>query len=250
MKATFRPRRSALYVPASNPRAMEKACSLPADVLILDLEDAVLPEAKLGARRAAASAVAARRFGEREVVVRVNALETPWGSEDLAAVAANAPDAVLVPKIRTRDDVLACEAALAAAPSSTRLWAMIETPQAVLAIGDIAAAGRETRLSGLVMGINDLARETRARQTPARTAFHSALFLAVAAARAYGLAVLDGVHNAIDDLAALEAACRQGVEFGFDGKTLIHPSHIEICNRVFSPQPEEIAWAQAVIAAF
>ncbi|MGH6993680.1 MAG: HpcH/HpaI aldolase/citrate lyase family protein, partial [Caulobacteraceae bacterium] len=209
-----------------------------------------MPEAKLGARRAAASAVAARRFGEREVVVRVNALETPWGSEDLAAVAANAPDAVLVPKIRTRDDVLACEAALAAAPSSTRLWAMIETPQAVLAIGDIAAAGRETRLSGLVMGINDLARETRARQTPARTAFHSALFLAVAAARAYGLAVLDGVHNAIDDLAALEAACRQGVEFGFDGKTLIHPSHIEICNRVFSPQPEEIAWAQAVIAAF
>jgi citrate lyase subunit beta/citryl-CoA lyase len=235
-------------MPASNPRAVEKARALPCDVVILDLEDAVLPEMKDAARQAAVAAVRAGGFGRREVVVRVNALETPWGEADLAALAATPPDAVIVPKIRVPDDVAACERRLTAGPAQTALWIMIETPQAILNIGAIAASGG--RLSGLVMGINDLAKETRAVQTPDRAPFHAALALSVTAARAHGLIALDGVHNEIDDLAALAAVCRQGAEFGFDGKTLIHPSHLEICNAAFSPPPEAVAWARAVIAAF
>jgi citrate lyase subunit beta / citryl-CoA lyase len=254
MSVDVRPRRSALYLPASNARAMEKARTLACDVVILDLEDAVLPDAKLAARQAAVAALRAGGFGRREVVVRVNALATPWGADDLAAVAAAGPDAVLVPKIFGPADVAAYERALAAAPAHTRLWAMIETAPAILALDAIAAAGRQgaasTRLAGFVMGINDLAKETGARQTPGREPFWAALSLAVTAARAHRLAVLDGVHNEITDLAALETACRQGADFGFDGKTLIHPSHLEICNRVFTPAPNEVAWARAVIAAF
>jgi citrate lyase subunit beta / citryl-CoA lyase len=243
-----RPRRSALYMPASNARAIEKARNLACDVVILDLEDAVLPEMKPSARESAAAAVRAGGFGLREVVVRVNALETPWGGDDLAQICRAGPDAVLVPKIRTPPDLAACEAALVNAPSHTRLWAMIETPQAILNIGAVAAAGG--RLAGLTLGINDLAKETGARQTPGREAFHAALGLSVMAARANGLVVLDGVHNEIDDLEALAAVCRQGADFGFDGKSLIHPSHIDICNAAFSPPPAEVAWARAVIAAF
>ncbi len=243
-----RPRRSALYMPASNPRAVEKARSLPCDVVILDLEDAVLPDAKETARAAALAAVTAGGFGRREVVIRVNALSTPWGEADLAAAAAAGPAAVLAPKIRSPEDIDAYGRALAAAPEHTRLWAMIETPQAILAID--AIAGAPSRLAALVMGVNDLAKEIGARQTPAREPFQAALALTVTAARAHGLAVLDGVHNEIDDLAALEAVCRQGADFGFDGKTLIHPSHLAICNAAFTPAAADVAWSRAVIAAF
>ena len=250
MTGEIRPRRSALYMPASNARAIEKARALPCDVIILDLEDAVLPEEKLAARQAAVAAVQAGGFGRREVVMRVNALATPWGKEDLAAAAAAGPHAVLVPKIAGPADIAAYHRALQGAPPRTRLWAMIETAPAILALDAIAAQANETRLSAFVMGVNDLAREMGARQTAGREPFRAALSLAVTAARAHGLAVLDGVHNEIDDLAALEAVCRQGADFGFDGKTLIHPSHLEICNRAFSPPAGEVAWARAVIAAF
>ena len=245
---TPRPRRSALYMPASNPRAVDKARSLDCDVVILDLEDAVLPDMKAAAREAAVAAVRAGGFGRREVVIRVNALETPWGAGDLAAVAAAAPDAVLAPKIRTPADVADYERHLRGAPASTGLWIMIETPQAILDLAAIAASGG--RLAALVMGINDLAKETLARQTPDRAPFHAALTLSVAAARAHGLAILDGVHNEIDDLEALARVCLQGADFGFDGKTLIHPSHLAICNDAFSPEPSQVAWSRAVIAAF
>ncbi len=244
----IRPRRSALYMPASNPRAVEKARSLACDVVILDLEDAVLPDAKEKARADAVAAVRAGGFGPREVVIRVNALSTPWGEADLAAAAAAGSDAVLAPKIRGADDIAAYDRALASAPPKTRLWAMVETPQAILAIDAIANA--PSRLAALVMGINDLAKEIGARQTPAREPFQAAMALTVMAARAHGLAVLDGVHNEIDDLTALEAVCRQGADFGFDGKTLIHPSHLAICNAAFTPAPAEVTWARAVIAAF
>jgi citrate lyase subunit beta/citryl-CoA lyase len=235
-------------MPASNARAVEKARTLPCDVVILDLEDAVLPEAKLEARAAAVAAVTAAGFGGREVVVRVNALETPWGEADLVEAARAGPDAVLAPKVRGPADVLAYDRALAGAPAHTRLWVMIETAASIFALD--AIAGAAPRLAGLVMGVNDLAREMGARQSADRAPFHAALSLAVTAARAHGLIILDGVHNEIDDLAALEAVCRQGAAFGFDGKTLIHPSHLAICNQVFTPAPAEVAWARAVIAAF
>jgi citrate lyase subunit beta/citryl-CoA lyase len=235
-------------MPASNPRAVEKARSLACDVVILDLEDAVLPDAKEKARSDAVAAVRAGGFGGREVVIRVNGLETPWGERDLAAAAEAGPDAVLAPKIRSPRDIASYDTLLSSAPAHTRLWAMIETPEAILAID--AIAGAPSRLAALVMGINDLAKEMGARQTPSREPFHAALAFAVMAARAHGLAALDGVHNEIDDLAALEAVCRQGADFGFDGKTLIHPSHLAICNAAFTPAEGEVAWSRAVIAAF
>jgi citrate lyase subunit beta/citryl-CoA lyase len=245
-----RPRRSALYMPASNARAVEKARSLDCDVVILDLEDAVAPDAKPAAREAAVAAVRAGGFGRREVVVRVNALATPWGEADLAAVAEAGPDAILVPKIGSAADVEAYDAAIAAAPPTTRLWTMIETCPAIFTLAAIAAATERTRLSAFVMGINDLAKDMGARMPPDRAPFHAALSLAVMAARGAGLSILDGVHNEIDDLALLAAVCRQGVEFGFDGKSVIHPSHLVICNRAFTPDPADVAWSRAVIAAF
>jgi len=250
MRLDARPRRSALYMPASNPRAVEKARALSCDVVILDLEDAVAPEAKDEARAAAVAAVAAGGFGSREVVVRVNALGTPWGEADLAAIAAAGPDAVLVPKVAGPADVSAYDRALADAPGHTRLWAMIETASAIFALDAIAAQTAASRLAAFVMGVNDLAKEMGARQTPGREPFWAALSLAVTAARARGLAILDGVHNEIEDLASLAAVCRQGADFGFDGKTLIHPSHLDICNAAFTPAAGEVAWAHAVIAAF
>ncbi len=245
-----RPRRSALYLPASNPRAIAKARDLACDVVILDLEDAVLPEAKEAARAAAVAAAREGGFGGREVVIRVNALSTPWGEGDLAAAAAAEPDAVLLPKVDGPAEIAEADARLAAAPPATRLWAMIETPAAVLGLAALAGAARGSRLAGLVLGLNDLAKETGARQTAERAPFWMAMSLTVAAARARGLVALDGVHNDIEDLAALEVACRQAADFGFDGKTLIHPSHLDICNRAFAPPAEEVAWARAVIAAF
>src|SRR5580704_10612116 len=250
MQAPARPRRSALYMPASNARAVEKARALPCDVVILDLEDAVAPEMKPAARDAAVAAVKAGGFGRREVAIRVNGLGTPWGADDLAAAAEAGPDAIVVPKVNSAADVAVYDAALKGAPARTMLWAMIETCPAMFALDGIGAASGATRLAAFVMGVNDLAKEMKARQTPGREAFLPFLSQAVAAARAYGLVALDGVHNEIDDLAALEAVCRQGADFGFDGKSLIHPSHLETCNRAFAPPPEEVAWAGAVVTAF
>lgn len=248
-----RPRRSALYMPASNPRAVEKARSLACDAVILDLEDAVAPEAKALAREQAVEAVRAGGFGRREVVIRCNGLDTPWGADDLKAAAAAGPDAILVPKVNGPADIIAYEAAIAAAPPRTRLWAMIETCPSVFALNAIGAVKSNdpaSRLDGWAMGLNDLAKEMGCRQTAERTPMLAVLTLAVAAARAHGLFILDGVCNELDDPAGLEAQCRQGVDFGFDGKSLIHPNQIETANRLFSPPADEVAWSRAVIAAF
>ncbi|MDM7927072.1 HpcH/HpaI aldolase/citrate lyase family protein [Blastomonas fulva] len=250
MTHTVRPRRSALYMPASNPRALAKARSLPADVIILDLEDAVAPEAKADARDAAIAAAAEGGFGNRELAIRINALDTPWGKDDLAAVAHAQIDAVLIPKVYRPTDITACNAALADAPSRLQLWAMIETCAVVPHLDALAALSAGTRLSLFVMGVNDLAKEMRAKLTPERTPFLPILTLAVAAARAHNVAILDGVCNEFRDLDVFSAEADQGLLFGFDGKTLIHPDQIGPCNAVFSPSADELARAQAVIAAF
>lgn len=245
-----RPRRSALFLPASNPKALAKARGLAADVVILDLEDAVAPEAKEEAREAAVGAVADGDWGPRELVLRVNALGTPWGAADLAAAAQAGPDAVLVPKVSSAQDVRACHAALAGAPAHTRLWVMIETCAASFRLEAIAACAADTRLAGFVLGTNDLAKEMHAQLRPGRTPFLPILTGAVAAARTHGLAVLDGVCNEFRDLGVFRAEAEQGLEFGFDGKSLIHPDQITPCNEVFSPAAHELAWAEAVVAAF
>lgn len=250
MTQTTRPRRSALYLPASNPKALAKARSLPADVVILDLEDAVAPEHKVAARAQAVAAVAEGGFGRRELVIRANGLDTEWGADDLAAAAAAGPDAVLVPKASSPGEVRTYDAALAAAPAPTRLWIMIETCACLPLLHDLAACAGDTRLAGFVLGTNDLAKEMRARPGPERTPFLPILTMAVAAARAHGLVVLDGVCNEFRELDRFTAEARQGLEFGFDGKTLIHPDQIAPCNAVFSPDAAEIAWAEAVEAAF
>lgn len=247
-----RPRRSALYMPGANSKALEKAKTLAADVVILDLEDAVAPDAKEDARTAVSQAVMTGGYGKREVVIRVNSLTSIWGADDLEAAVAARPDAILFPKISSVEDVLQASEAIDAlgAPASLGLWAMIETPQAILDIKEIAATSQNTRLCAFVMGINDLAKETRARQTPDRAAFWFALSSAVTAARLYGIAAIDGVFNDIADADGFARACEQGLAFGFDGKTLIHPSQIEPCNHVFAPSQEEVSHARAVIAAF
>ncbi|HEY2658809.1 MAG TPA: CoA ester lyase [Caulobacteraceae bacterium] len=248
--STHRPRRSALYMPASNARAIEKAKSLACDVVILDLEDAVAPDAKVEARAQATAAVRAGGFGAREVVIRCNGLSTPWGADDLRAAAEAGPDAIIAPKIGSRADIAAYDTAIAHAPEHTRLWAMIETCAAVFALEPIAAMARSSRLAAFCLGLNDLAKEMGCRQTADRAPFHAVLTMAVAAGRIHGLTLMDSVFNEIDDLEALDQACRQGADFGFDGKTIIHPSHIAACNRAFSPDPGEVEWARAVIAAF
>ncbi len=249
---SVRPRRSCLYVPAANAKALEKARALPADVLIFDLEDSVAPEAKAEARSQVVKTIAGGGYGKREIVVRVNSLATPWGRDDIAAVAAMSPHGVLAPKLESGEGVAALDDALTEAglPDEAALWVMIETPRAILNLADIATAARATRLAGLVMGTNDLAKETRARLLPGRAAFHAALALAVTAARAEGLVAIDGVYNDIANAAGFEAECRQGAEFGFDGKTLIHPGQVDVCNEVFAPTAEEVARAQSTIAAF
>jgi citrate lyase subunit beta/citryl-CoA lyase len=248
----IRPRRSVLYMPGSNPRALEKARGLPADCLLLDLEDAVAPEAKLEARGLVCAAVRAGGFGRREVIVRINALGSPWGEADLEAAAAVCPDAILVPKVSGREDVEAVEALLAraGAPGSIALFVMMETPLAILNAREIAGSARRTRLAGLVMGTNDLAKELRCSQPPGREPLLASLAIAVLAARAYDLSVVDGVFNDIQDTEGFAAVCRQGAALGFDGKTLIHPSQIEAANQIFAPKPEEVAWARQIIAAF
>ena len=250
MDSTLRPRRSALYLPASNAKAIAKARTLPCDIVILDLEDAVAPEMKDEARGAAVAAVNEGGFGHREVAIRANGLDTPWGAADLAAIAGSLADAVVVPKVNGPQDIAAYEEALGSAPPALRLWAMIETCAAVADLPAIAATAGSSRLSLWIMGTNDLAKEMRAQLTPCRTPFLPFLSMAVAAARSHGIAILDGVCNEFRDLAAFEAEARQGLMFGFDGKSLIHPAQIEPCNAVFSPSEQELAWANAVIAAF
>jgi citrate lyase subunit beta/citryl-CoA lyase len=250
--AQARPRRSCLYVPGANARALEKAKSLPADAFILDLEDAVAPEAKADAREAIRNAVGDRAYGAREVVIRVNGLETEWGQDDLEMAASVGIDGVLVPKITSGDDIGVADQCLndAGAVPDLGLWAMIETPLAILNSGEIAAASSDTRLTGFVIGTNDFAKELNAVATPDRRAFIFSLSAALAAARAYGLAAIDGVYNDIGNDAGLSAECEQGRVLGFDGKTLVHPGQIETANRVFSPSEAELSHAKDVIDAF
>jgi citrate lyase subunit beta/citryl-CoA lyase len=237
-------------MPGANARALEKARELPADCLILDLEDAVAPDAKADARERVADAVGARVFGRREVVIRVNAIETPWGLADLEAAVAAGPDAILIPKVSRPGDIVSAAKILAAreAPPEMKLWAMMETPAAILDAAAIAAAGN--RLRCFVLGTNDLLKETRARPDASRFAVTPWLGTCVLAARANGLDVLDGVYNDFKDEAGFHAECDQGRSLGMDGKTLIHPSQIDVCNEIFSPSDDEIAWSRTVISGF
>ncbi|MBV1706459.1 MAG: CoA ester lyase [Hyphomicrobiales bacterium] len=241
-------------MPGANARALEKARSLDADVLLLDLEDAVAPEAKAEARANVVAAVQQRAYGRREVVIRINALTTPWGRDDLQAAAAALPDAILLPKVSSPEVVQAAAEVLraVAAPPALRLWAMIETPQALFRLDSIAALHRDpaARLDAFVLGTNDLAKETGARLLPGRAPMMAWLSLAVAAARAHGVTILDGVHNDIADRAGFERECAQGRDFGMDGKTLIHPDQIAPCNQIFSPDAAEIARARKIVEAF
>ena len=238
------PRRSVLYLPASNPRAVEKARTLPCDVVVLDLEDAVGPDDKAAARDAAVAAQRQGGFQAREVGVRVNGLDTDWGAADLAALRDAAPAFVVAPKVSTAGQAAAFTARL---PDRAALWAMIETPQALFHLDAIAAT---PGLAALMLGVNDLAVMLRSMPTPDREPLKTAMSLTVAAARAHGLSPIDGVFNALDDDAGFEAECRQGRLYGFDGKSLIHPRQIAAAHTAFSPSPDEISWAEAVVAAF
>ncbi|MFE2226667.1 HpcH/HpaI aldolase/citrate lyase family protein [Streptomyces kronopolitis] len=248
--AILRPRRSVLYMPGANERALEKAKSLPADALILDLEDAVAPDAKAEARKRVAAAAASGEYGFREVTIRVNAPGTAWHDDDLRAAAEAGPDAVVVPKVESADTVRAVERALeaAGAPDHTAIWAMVETPRAMLDARAVAAASE--RLTVLVMGTNDLAKELHAEHVPGRAPLLTGLSLALLAARESGKVILDGVYNDVKDAEGFEAECVQGRQFGFDGKTLIHPSQVAPCNRVFAPSPEQITRSRRIIDAF
>lgn len=250
--SSSRPRRSCLYMPGANAKALDKARTLPADALIFDLEDAVAPEAKADARAAISATMAQGGYGKRELVIRVNALSTPWGRDDVVAAAKAGPDGVLFPKVDSAKDIEDAEALLreAGAPATTKIWAMVETPKAILDIREIARAAERTRLSVFVMGTNDLAKDMHAAQTAGREAFLAALSLSVIAARAYGITPIDGVYNDIQNAEGFEAICRQGLSLGFDGKTLIHPSQVDACNAIFAPTAEEVSWARGVIAAF
>ena len=245
-----RPRRSCLYMPASNTRALEKAKSLPADTIIFDLEDAVAPDAKEEARQNACAALQSGEYGERELVVRVNAMETPWFAQDLKQACLAGADAVLVPKILNADDIIQITDFMEDLDVSldSRLWAMIEMPEAILKLAEIAALGVQERLTTFVMGFNDLAKEMRAEHD--RAIFGPVMTQAVIAARAYGLNILDSVYNDFNDPEGLAAECSEAKKLGFDGKTLIHPVQIETANRIFAPGADEIAAAEAIIAAF
>jgi citrate lyase subunit beta/citryl-CoA lyase len=251
---TIRPRRSVLYMPGSNARAIEKARSLPVDGVILDLEDAVAPHAKEAARTHVAAAVRDGGFGHREVMIRLNGFDSPWFADDLDAAVAARPNAILVPKISTADQIELIGQRLfdMHADLQVRLWAMIETPAAIFNIRALAAEAEdsESRLAGFVIGTNDLAKETRARLVPGRAPMLPWLSACVLAAHAYGIDVLDGVYNDIADTEGFAAECAQGRDMGFDGKTLIHPSQVDPCNAIFSPSAEETEQAREIIAAF
>ena len=247
-----RPRRSALYMPGSNARALEKAKTLAADVVIFDLEDAVAPDAKELAREQVMAAVAGGGYGDRELVIRINGLDTPWGEEDLAKAVAAAPNAILIPKVSTVAQLTEVGKRLSSAPEAIQVWAMIETPLAILNLREIAAAARDpsTRLSCFVLGTNDLAKETRADLVENRAAALYWLSATVTAARAYSIDVLDGVYNAFRDIEGFRRECLQGRQLGMDGKTLIHPDQIGPANEIFSPPAEEVEWARKILAAF
>ncbi len=254
MAQQVRPRRSVLYMPGSNARALDKARSLPADGLILDLEDAVAPDAKALAREQVCAAVQAGGYGNRELIIRINGLDTPWGLDDIAAAASAKPHAILLPKVETAEQVHQAVALMErnGAPNDplagTTLWCMMETPKGILHAEAIASAS--PRIGCLVMGTSDLVKDLNARHTPLRLPVAASLSLCLLAARAYGLAILDGVHLDLDDDAGFKAACEQGLEYGFDGKTLIHPKQVEPCNAVFAPSEAEVARAYKIIAAF
>jgi citrate lyase subunit beta/citryl-CoA lyase len=245
-----RPRRSVLYLPASNERALEKAKSLPVDGLILDLEDAVAPDAKSAARELACAAAVSGAYGMRELTIRINGLGSPWHEDDLAAVCAAGPAGIVVPKVSRADEVRSLASAMTAAgaPEHTSLWAMVETPRAILDCVAIGSASE--RLTVLVLGTNDLVKELGAQVVPGRTPLVTALSMAVLGARAAGVAVLDGVYNDVRDADGFVAECRQGRELGFDGKTLIHPGQVETANLVFAPSDDEVDTARRTIAAF
>lgn len=252
MTSAARPRRSVLYMPGSNARALEKARSIPADALILDLEDAVAPDAKAEARAQVCDAVKQGGYGKREIIIRVNGLTTEWGGADIEAAVAAGPDAILVPKISSAEDVRAASALLdqAGAGADLQLWAMMETPLAMLQAQSIAAAASETRMTVWVMGTNDIAKELRCAHTPDRLPMLTSLGLCMLAARAYGITPLDGVYNDIKNESGFVAICEQGRDLGFDGKTLIHPSQVGPCNTIFSPDEAEVAFSRKVIEAF
>jgi citrate lyase subunit beta/citryl-CoA lyase len=250
----IRPRRSVLYMPGSNARAIEKARTLPVDGIILDLEDAVAPSAKEAARGQVVAAVKAGGFGRREVFVRINGLDTPWAAEDLTMVAQAAPDALLVPKIADTQqlELLGQRLLDMKADLRIRIWAMIETPLALFNIQALAAEAHdsETRLAGFIIGTNDLAKETRARIVPGRAPMRPWLSTCIAAARIHGIDILDGVYNDIADAEGFARECTEAHDMGFDGKTLIHPSQVAACNAAFTPTEQEIAEARKIIAAF
>jgi len=250
MTATIRPRRSVLYMPGSNPRALDKARSLPADGLIFDLEDAVAPDAKEAARTLVLDALGQGGYGEREILLRVNGPATAWGRDDLAAAARSGAHGVLLPKVESAAQVEEAAAILAAAgaPDDQAIWCMMETPRGILHAAEIA--GSSPRLGGLVMGTSDLAKDLHAAHTQMRLPMLVSLGQCLLAARAYDLAILDGVHLDLDDEEGFTESCRQGLELGFDGKTLIHPKTIDIANRIFAPADAELAWANKIIAAF
>lgn len=250
MDPVLRPRRSVLFMPGANQRALEKAKSLPCDGIIIDLEDAVAPDAKVAARNNAVAAVESRSYGYREVVVRVNGMDTPWYADDLAAAVAARPDGIAVPKVSSADQVRRIAADLDAAGADPQLaiWAMIETPQAVLDASEIAQASE--RLAVLVMGTNDLVKELHSRHVPGRAPLTTALQLCVLAARAAGVVILDGVYNDVRDAEGFAAQVNEAVLMGFDGKTLIHPSQVAPANDGFAPSPAEVEDARALIAAW
>jgi citrate lyase subunit beta/citryl-CoA lyase len=250
----IRPRRSLLFMPGSNARALEKARNLPADGIILDLEDSVAPEAKAVARDQIAQAIAAGGFGKREVLIRTNSLDTPWWIEDIAMAGKARPDGILVPKISSVEDIdtiARCLRDLGADPS-IRVWTMIETARAVLHAEELAATSRnsETRLAGFVFGPNDISRETRIRMLPGRATMLPMIAHCILAAHAYGLEILDGPYSDFSNVDGFGLECAQGRDLGFDGKTLIHPGQIEACNAIFTPPAEEVAYARRVIEAF
>jgi citrate lyase subunit beta/citryl-CoA lyase len=242
--------RSALFMPASNERALEKARDLPADALIFDLEDAVAPAQKAHARELACNAATSHNYAGRTLAIRVNGIGSEWHDDDLKAVAAAGPDAIVVPKVESPEQVLAVQHTLEQnnALAETRIWAMLETPAAILQATEIAAS--TPRLTALIVGTNDLLKDLRADQVPGRRPLLTSLSLCILAARAAGKAILDGVYNDVRDLEGFTAECRDGRELGFDGKSLIHPGQIEICNAVFSPSAVDIEYARRVIEAF
>lgn len=250
MTATARPRRSMLYMPGANTRALEKGRSIATDAIILDLEDAVSPDAKDEARQNVINATNEGGYGKRELLLRTNGLNTPWGYNDIVAAAKAKVDAVLIPKVDSADMVLQVEAILEAngAPEDLKIWCMIETPRGVLNADEIA--GATPRLGGFVMGTNDLAKELHCAHTPLRLPMLTALSQCLLASRANGIAILDGVYMDLNDAEGFKDSCQQGKEFGFDGKTLIHPKQVAPCNEVFAPSEEDIAHAKRVIEAF